>query len=174
MTSTLSKEQLTQEILREYLAYNETTGMLTWSKKPNTKCNVNCRAGSFNKNTGYRNITLFGKGYPEHHVIWCWYHGYWPKHQIDHEDHNRTNNAIANLREVTVAQNARNRTRRIGTTVEEAGIWFCRKRKRYVAEITMNGKKVYQKTWKAEHIETAIQERKTKLIELGFHENHGS
>ena len=103
MTTTLRKEQLTQEILREYLAYNETTGMLTWSKKPNTKCNVNCRAGSFNKNTGYRNITLFGKGYPEHHVIWCWYHGYWPKHQIDHEDHNRTNNAIDNYVQHTIS-----------------------------------------------------------------------
>jgi hypothetical protein len=65
-------------------------------------------------------------------------------------------------------------TRRVGTTVEEAGIWYCRKRQRYVAEITMNGKKVYQKTWKAEDIETAIAERKSKLIELGFHENHGS
>ena len=170
----LTKAELTQAILHEYLAYDINTGFLTWVKKLSNKVNVNARAGSYNPTQGYRVLQLFGRSYPEHHVIWCWVNGHWPEHQIDHIDHNRANNAIANLREVTIAQNAQNRTARRNTVVREAGIWFCRKRQRYVSEITMHGEKVFQKTYQTKDIERAISERKQKLSELGFHANHGS
>lgn len=172
-TNTMLKEELTQEIVKEYLDYAPATGILTWLKKPCKRTVVNTRAGT-EADSGYRYLSLFGKRYPEHHVVWFWVHGYWPSLQIDHIDQNRSNNALHNLREVTKAENARNRSRRRNTKVEEAGIWYCRKRQRYVSEITVNGKKVYQKTFKAEDINAAIRQRKQKLIELGFHENHGS
>ena len=52
------------------------------------------------------------------------------------------------------------------------GVWYNKRRNRYVAEITMDGKRVYQKSFvtAAEAVET----RRKKLIELGFSENHGS
>jgi len=170
----LTKEELTQAILREYLAYDAKTGFLTWIKKLSNKVNIKARAGSYITKSGYRTLQLFGKTYPEHHVIWCWVHGYWPPNQVDHIDHNRANNALSNLREVTIAENAQNRTARRNTTVREAGIWFCRRRDRYISEITMNGKKVFQRTYQAKDLDRAIRERKYKLIELGFHVNHGS
>lgn len=169
----MRKEEITQEIIKEYLAYNPTTGILTWLKKPCKRTVVNTRAGTVSEASGYRYLSFFGKRYPEHHVVWFWIHGYWPLQQIDHIDQNRANNALINLREVSVAENARNRTRRRNTKVEEAGIWYCKKRQRYVSEITVNGRKVYQKTFKPEDINAAIEQRKQKLIELGFHENHG-
>lgn len=162
----------TQTQLREYLSYDENTGELVWIKKPSKKTVLNSRAGSLVTTTGYRSIHIFGKSYPEHHIIWCWYYGYYPTKQIDHIDQIRDNNRIKNLREVTQAVNSRNRSRRRNTRVEEAGIWFNRRTRRYVAEITLNQKKVYQRSF--ENVEDAITSRKAKLIELGFHENHGS
>lgn len=172
MNTTLSKSDITQVLLKEYLDYSPTTGELIWIKKPSKRANLRSRAGSLIPKTGYRSITLFGKSYPEHHVVWLWYHGYWSAQQLDHIDHNRSNNAISNLREVTIQENAMNRTRRKNTRTDEAGIWFNRRSQRYVAEITRQGKKVYQASFI--DVEDAIIQRKLKLVELGFHENHGS
>lgn len=172
MNSILDKSDITQALVKEYLDYDPQTGELIWIKKPSKRANLRTRAGSLVSTTGYRSIALFGKSYPEHHVVWLWYHGYWPKQQLDHIDHIRNNNRISNLREVTVGENARNRTRRQNTRTDEAGIWFNRISKRYVAEITKDGKKVYQASFV--DIEDAITARKAKLIEHGFHANHGS
>ena len=171
--STMLKSEITQAILQEYIAYDINTGFLTWIKKISNKVNVNTRAGSYVPKNGYRVISLFGKAYPEHHVIWCWVYGYWPPNQIDHIDHNRANNALANLREVSIGENARNRTARKNTKVREHGIWYCRKRDRYISEITYEGKKVFQRTYPVRDIDRAIKERNEHLIKLGFHPNHG-
>ena len=58
------------------------------------------------------------------------------------------------------------------TTTGEHGIWYDRVRNKYIAEITMNRKRVYLKRF--DDIDEAVAARESKLIELGFHENHGS
>jgi len=160
----------TQSELAEYLSYDPSTGELTWIKKAGNSTVLGSRAGSTSK-SGYRRLTFKGKNYQEHHVIWCLVYGSFPADQIDHEDQVRDNNALYNLKAVTKAENARNRARQSNTYLDEAGIWFCKRRKRYIAEITHQGKKVFQKSFK--EIEDAIQERAAKAEELGFHENHG-
>lgn len=161
---------LNQEIVRRYLSYDEHTGQLTWIKKPSKKTIINSRAGNNNK-SGYRTITLFNKKYPEHHIVWLWWYGKLPEEHIDHINHIRDDNRVSNLREVSIGENARNRTKR-NSKVNEVGIWFCKRRKRYIAEITFKGKKVFQRSY--EDVEEAIQARETKALELGFHENHGN
>lgn len=160
---------LSQELVKEYLDYDETTGHLTWIKKPSKKIYINSRAGSLHK-SGYRQIYFMGKTYPEHRLIWLWVYGVMPTHEIDHINHIRDDNRLCNLREVTRAENSRNRTRQ-RTRIDEAGIWWCKRRKRYIAEITFNQKKVFQRSFVS--IDEAISQRKAKLLELGFHENHG-
>ena len=172
MSSMLNKEEVTQELLKEYLDYNPNNGHLTWRKKPSKRANIGQRAGSLVPRTGYRSINLFGRSYAEHHVVWFYVYGYWSDKIIDHINQKRDDNRSSNLREVTVQQNAQNKQRRRGTKVEEAGIWFNRKRQRYVAEITMNRKKVYQQSFV--DVEDAIAARQAKLKELGFGEFHGS
>lgn len=168
----LNKEQVTQVLLKEYLNYNPTTGELTWIKKPSKRANIGQRAGSLIPKSGYRSINLFGRSYPEHHVVWCWYYGYWSKKFIDHIDHVRNNNRIQNLREVTALENAQNKRKLENTKVGEAGIWYNKRRHRYVAEITVKGKKVFQQSFV--NVEDAITARRAKLTELGFHVNHGN
>lgn len=161
---------ISHDVVKEYLDYDEITGHLTWIKKPSKKTMLNSRAGSSHKSSGYRQVYFMGKTYPEHRLIWFWVYGEYPEHEIDHINHIRDDNRLCNLRQVTHAQNCRNRTRQ-RTRIDEAGIWYCRRRKRYIAEITFNQKKIFQRSF--DDIDEAISQRKAKLLELGFHENHG-
>lgn len=56
---------------------------------------------------GYRQITINGKKYFEHRLIFLYHHGYLPEF-LDHIDGNRSNNNIGNLRESTHQENCRN------------------------------------------------------------------
>lgn len=164
------KTKPTQQELLEYLDYSTDSGILTWIKRPSKKIHLGTRAGS-DSQEGYRFLYFKGNKYPEHHIVWCIVYGSFPNHQIDHIDQVRDNNRINNLREVTVAENARNRSR-AKSQLDEVGIWWCKRRQRYIAEITFNGKKVFQRAFV--DINEAIQSRKAKAIELGFHDNHGN
>lgn len=46
--------------------------------------------------------------YLAHHVAWFFTYGYWPS-EIDHINHDRADNRIGNLREVSRSENLRNR-----------------------------------------------------------------
>jgi len=159
----------TQKELKEFLSYDPLTGELHWIKKAGNSTIIGSRAGGLT-NRGYRRLMFKGKQYQEHHIVWCWVHGSFPPNQIDHDDQVRYNNRISNLKSVTKGQNARNRARR-ENHLSEAGIWYCKRRKRYIAEITFEGEKIYQKSF--EDIKDAIQERAVESKRLGFNDNHG-
>lgn len=53
---------------------------------------------------GYLQIKIDRKCYYCHRLAWLYVHGVWPL-EIDHIDHDRSNNRIANLRSVTHRQN---------------------------------------------------------------------
>lgn len=167
-----TKEELTQDLLSKVLKYDPLSGTLIWISNLHSRSVVPSSRAGYLKKSGYRGISLFGKTYAEHHLIWFIHYGVWPTGQIDHINQVRDDNRIANLREVTKAENARNRSRNPNSKLGEHGIWFNMRTNKYVAEITLNGKKVYQKSF--DDIDEAIAERKIKSLELGFHENHGS
>lgn len=167
------KEDLTQALLKSVLKYDPNTGYLVWISKAHSKRIVlNSRAGSLVPSTGYRSINVFGRSYAEHILIWFIYHGVWPTGQIDHKDQVRDHNWIDNLRDTTFLDNMRNRSAKEDSITGHQGVWFNKRRNRYVAEITMNGKKVYQRSHTT--ASEAVEQRRIKLLELGFHENHGS
>ncbi len=167
------KADLTPQLLKSVLTYDPVTGTLVWCSKFHNKGIVlGSRAGSLIPATGYRSITVFGKTYAEHILIWFMYYGVWPTGQIDHKDQIRDHNWIDNLRDITFKQNMRNKVALKDTVTGHQGVWYNKRRNRYVAEITMDGKKVYQKSFKT--ASEAVAERRLKLIEFGFMENHGS
>ena len=168
-----TKEELTQDLIAKVLKYDALSGTLIWISNLHSKRAIpNSRAGSLVKSTGYRNISLFGRTYLEHQLIWFICNGVWPSGQIDHINQIRDDNRIVNLRDVSKADNARNRSRNPNSKLGEHGIWYNMRTRKYVAEITLNGKKVYQKSF--DDVEQAITERRAKSLELGFHTNHGS
>ena len=169
----ISKEDLTPEIVDTVLKYDPITGHFTWCSKHHSKrVVVGSRAGSVHKASGYREIALFGRTYKEHILAWFVYYRCWPEGEVDHVDHIRDHNGIANLEQKSHAANARNKARLRNTVSGMQGIWFNKKRDRWVAEITMDGKKVYQKSFRYQS--EALEARRLELIRLGFHENHGN
>ena len=164
--------KIAHERLLELLDYDPETGHLKWKTGTHSKrIKKGTRAG-FKRKSGYRGITLLGKSYLEHHVIWFHQTGEWPK-EIDHNNHIKDDNSWANLNEVTHEMNSRNMKQLKNTVTGVQGIQYNRESDTYVAHITVKGRKVFQKTYAAKDVELAIQERQAKLIELGFNPNHG-
>jgi HNH endonuclease len=116
---------LTQERLRELLAYNARTGEWTWLKRSTPGRGFNripgTKAGSIDKQSGYRIISVDREQYRAGRLAFFYVHGRWPL-QIDHKDGNPTNDAWPNLREVTAAQNSMNR--RAARKVKFKGVDF--------------------------------------------------
>ena len=59
-------------------------------------------------NSKYLRLGILGKMYRQHRLAWLYVYGEFPNGHIDHIDHDTTNNAISNLRDVTASQNQRN------------------------------------------------------------------
>lgn len=141
---------LTEEILRQLLYYDPTTGVFTWLTKPGDERYVRTWNTRFagktagrtkpNKN-GYLELGIDAKLYYSHRLAWLYMTGEWPKVNIDHEDTNKSNNAWENLREATVSQNGFNRGAEIGNATGYKGVIFFKQGnyERYRSEISVNG-----------------------------------
>lgn len=78
-----------------------------WRKGLKKDC-VGQRVGN-NHSSGYCFVKIKGKLYAEHRLVWLMHHGSFPVSELDHEDLDKRNNAIGNLRESTRSGNCSNR-----------------------------------------------------------------
>lgn len=178
----------TPESLRKLLRYNQETGQLFWRKRPvwlfkegkhtaEHRCNIwNTKHAGKEAFTaimasGYRFGTTFGRPYLAHRVIFAMQTGAWPKNQIDHIDHVRDDNRWKNLREATCRENSQNLTMRETNTSGICGVRWEKARKKWAAEIRMNGKTIHLGRFPDKS--DVIKARQAANIKFGFHENHG-
>ena len=159
---------ISQTRLKEILDYNPITGIFTWKEKIADKVNVGARAGSL-RSDGYRLIRLFGKKYREHQLAFLYMLGYFPP-QVDHIDHNQSNNSWINLEESSYEKNGKNhpKTRRNVTGV--VGV-SQRPDGKYVARIYVNKKHIFLGSF--DSLSDAAKAREEANIKYGFHTNHG-
>ena len=104
----MAKTYLTAELARKFYDYNPETGELRWRIKPCQRMNAGDLAGCINSD-GYLQVAFKATRYAAHRVIWMHVHGQWPDGMIDHINGIRTDNRIANLRDVSAAMNQHNR-----------------------------------------------------------------
>ena len=114
------RTDLTQEIVKELLAYNPASGKLTWRHRsrrwlPEPKSHLLWNAAhagqpAFTTKTADGSLRgkLCNRTYLAHRIIWLYVTGEWPDLEIDHINRRPWDNRFSNLRHVTGYQNQRN------------------------------------------------------------------
>jgi len=107
---------ITKERANELFVYKNND--LYWKINKGT-----AKAGSLvgSLDNGYRRMSVDGKMYLVHRVIFFMAYGYFPKF-VDHKDGNTTNNNIDNLRAVTPLINSRNSGKRSHNSTGYTGV----------------------------------------------------
>lgn len=146
---------ITHDYLLSILDYNPETGIFVW--RPRTPdmfksgkqskrhtCNTwNSKwpgkiAGLINS-AGHIQICINSRLYLAHRVAWFYVYGEWPKSILDHKDGNRKNNKISNLRLANFSKNGANSKTPITNSSGYKGVSFKKDKKKYRAQIKVNG-----------------------------------
>lgn len=137
----MSKHDLTAEILREWIDYDPETGAMRWRKKPaHGGVKQGDKAGRVNEK-GYVRICLLGHFYVAHRLVWLHATGRWPEHQIDHINGQKTDNRLANLRDVSASMNCQNRRAPAKAGKKEPlGVCWNKKERKFQASIYVDGR----------------------------------
>lgn len=164
-------EELTQERLKQLLHYDPDTGVFTWIANVNRMARIGDVAGSVNKVYEYVYIQVLKKKYRAHRLAWLYVHGSFPKNEIDHIDHDRLNNRIDNLRDVTRQENKKNTSISSSNTSGFMGVCWDNSVEKWMVTISISGKR--KTLGRFTNINDAIEARKAANIKYGYHENHG-
>lgn len=176
---------LSREYVAEALSYNPDTGVFTWKQRPrhHFKSDADMRisntrfagteAGYIVRGTkhGYRSITVGGTDCVAHRLAWLIHYGEWPRHEIDHINHDRADNRIDNLREAPGFSNQRNKSLYKNNTSGFVGVAWQKSEKLWRAKIQFKGKTIT--LCRNKDLFEAICSRKSAENKYGFHRNHG-
>ena len=130
-------------LIREYLSYEPETGVFRWIKRaPRSKYGVGSTAGTIDGD-GYRRIIVLGKRHLAHQLAWQLTHGEIPGGlELDHKNHQRDDNRIANLRLATRSENNANSKHRRRAS-KYRGISRCSQTRLIKAAIRVGGRTVH-------------------------------
>lgn len=103
--TSISRERLTQEKLREMFDYHE-DGTLT-RRTSRQRVHIGDIVGTA-RSDGRLQVCVSYRRYLVHRIVWLWHFGYFPEAEIDHINRDPTDNRIENLREVGRQCNQRN------------------------------------------------------------------
>ena len=130
------------------------------------------KAGRVNSQ-GYVDIQIQGLRYKAHRLAWCLVHGCIPATmQVDHINHDRSDNRICNLRLVNNEGNQKNSSRRKDNVGGRTGVTWHSTNQRWVAYVRENGRHKHLGSFI--EFSDAVRAREKAQSALGFHENHGA
>ena len=128
---------ITAEELRAIVNCDPSTGTMTWRVNKG-KYRAGDPVGGPRRD-GYIRTKINQKGYLVHRLIWLWATGYLPD-ELDHINHNPSDNRIENLRECSRSQNQANKSRKkskpLPKGVRESG------KNTFYARLVVDGKEV--------------------------------
>ncbi len=157
----------------KYFVYDPESGLITNRiyRSPNAQAGtvVGCL-----KDNGYLTVRLNGKLHYVHRIAWDLIHPndpLKPVEEIDHINHDRSDNRAVNLRKVSRLSNSVNQSLRRTNTSGQMGVCWHRASGKWTAVIMVDGATKYLGLFADKH--EAIAARKAAEEKYGFHENHG-
>jgi hypothetical protein len=148
---------LSFDYVNSILRYDPETGVLTWRERQrehfatvrawnawNTKYS-GTEAGKVDegRNTFYCRVKIGGHRHQAHRLCYLLFWGVWPEQHIDHIDGDGLNNRWDNLRDVPNQKNLRNAQQRSDNTSGVTGVSWHKTRKKWRADIKVDGRCVY-------------------------------
>jgi len=129
------------DLLNEYFQLSlESPSGLIWKKIYTVRTKQGSIAGS-NQGTDYWAVKFFKKKYYSHRLVYYMYYQKDPEfYDIDHIDHNKSNNNPLNLRLATRSQNMANTPFKATNTTGLKGIVWHKDKCKWSAQITVNYK----------------------------------
>lgn len=155
--TTTPTNELTAEKLRELLHYDPDTGKLTWKVRAANRVQIGDTAGSKNSQ-GYLQVTMQNRKLKAHRLVWLHVYGEWPKGQIDHINQDKTDNRLANLRDVTQKQNLQNKGKYQVNTSGHTGVHWHKRLGKWQSAIAHHRKIIHLGYFT--NIEDAVAARK--------------
>lgn len=171
------------DVARELVDYDPLTGRLTWKPRRQeffateqaylTWNNRFSSKEAFSTVTtgGYLQGRLLYRKVQAHVIAWFLHYGNWPDCEIDHINHNRMDNRISNLREVTSSANKRNSTKRRDNISGVVGVFWHKVSGKWCAFISADNSRMHLGLF--DRLEDAVSARKSAEGRYGYHTNHG-
>lgn len=143
MTKLPADYAVSYQEVRRIFDYEPATGYFTWKRRPELKQNWNThmagqRAGVAVKD-GYIVICINRAKYRAHRLAFLYMTGQHAPDEIDHIDRNKHNNAWANLRAATHAENCANQPMRKNNTSGHRGVTWSKNRNKWFVQYMRNG-----------------------------------
>lgn len=163
---------MNQHDIKSLLQYDPETGIFTWLPRPwlTGKANTwnirfaNNPAGGFD-DRGYVQIRINGNHIRAHILAWIYVYGFKPK-ELDHINQNKSDNRIANLRELDRSGNMQNTPLRSHNTSGCTGVSWDKRRKTWEAYVSVKHKKHSLGSFK--RYDAAVSARKQAEIDYGY------
>lgn len=133
---------ITQDRLKSLTTYDPNTGLFK-SLVRRKQHKPGGLLGCVNPASGYVQIKLDCQTYKAHRLAWLYVYGFWPTGQIDHINHDRADNRIANLRDVSNGINHHNRARKTKSSSGHLGVGWHKRDACWQAHLEVSGRRVH-------------------------------
>ena len=156
----------------ELFRYDYETGVLYWRWRVSNRIHKTLEAGTQDKSNGYLYVKVHGRRYLVHRVVMLMCYGFCGEGlDVDHINHVRNDNRLANLRFVTHGENMRNKSVSSKSTTGVTGVDFSKAHKKYRARIRVNREFIHLGYF--DTLEEATAARAEANLKFNFHNNHG-
>lgn len=183
MRANEEKQQILEPLIESVFASDLERGLLFWRTRPREHFQTEQawgrwntlfsgkEAGGFSEVVKYRMLKVCGHSFYVHRILWRMATGCWPTEFIDHINGDKTDNRIANLREVSRTENQRNRAQGGANTSGRVGVYLDKRSGKWEARILVG--KVQRHLGYFTDFDEAVRRRKQAERDQGFHPNHG-
>jgi hypothetical protein len=173
-------DNIPQTELRRLFTYH-LDGYLVWNSRPRSDFWSDLSFVGWNRrwagkragcnSNGYTLISVNKVQCGAHRLVWIYHYGH-PPQQIDHINHDRSDNRVENLRSVNNQENNKNCPIRSTNTSGVTGVSWNAQRNKWQAFITVDGRA--KSLGKYTNMSDAVAARLAAAQKYGYHENHGA